>query len=77
LAEAGLKRLAPALTRCHGAAMAADPKAPRAGGALLALAILTGVGVGVYARQPSIGFLAGAGIGLLLLLLVWLHDRRR
>ena len=57
--------------------MAADSKAPRAGGALLALAILAGVAVGIYARQPSIGFLAGAGIGLLLLLLVWLLDRRR
>jgi hypothetical protein len=57
--------------------MAAHPKTPRAGGALLALAILAGVGAGIYARQPSIGFLAGAGIGLLLLLLVWLLDRRR
>ena len=57
--------------------MTPDPKAPRAGGALLALAILAGVAIGLYARQPSIGFLAGAGIGLLLLLLVWLLDRRR
>lgn len=57
--------------------MAAHPKAPRAGGALLAFAILAGVAAGIYARQPSIGFLAGAGIGLLLLLLVWLLDRRR
>ena len=57
--------------------MTPDPKAPRAGGALLALAILAGVAIGLYARQPSIGFLAGAGIGLLLLLLMWLKDRRR
>jgi len=57
--------------------MAPDRKAPRAGGVLLALAILAGTLIGVLAGQPSIGFLAGAGIGLLLLILIWLNDRRR
>jgi hypothetical protein len=57
--------------------MAPDRKASRAGGALLALSILAGVGIGVYARQPSIGFLAGTGAGLLMLLLIWLRDRKR
>lgn len=57
--------------------MAPDRKAPRAGGALLALSLLAGALIGIFAGQPSIGFLAGAGIGLLLLILIWLLDRRR
>lgn len=48
-----------------------------AGGFLLAAAMLIGVVVGTVYRQPSIGFLAGFGIGLLLFLLVWLLDRRK
>ncbi|HEX8643000.1 MAG TPA: hypothetical protein VF702_03705 [Allosphingosinicella sp.] len=52
-------------------------RSAQAGGCLLAFALLTGVAAGLYAREPSIGFLAGAGIGLLLLVLVWLVDRRR
>jgi hypothetical protein len=50
---------------------------PRAGGFLLALSILLGVVVGSLLNQPSIGFIAGTGIGLLLLLAVWLSDRSR
>ena len=54
-----------------------EPKRfPRAGGALLAFAILAGVAAGVLEGQPSIGFLAGLGIGLVLLALVWLWERR-
>ena len=49
----------------------------RAGGCLLALALIAGVAGGAYAGQPSIGFLAGLGAGLVLLLAVWLLDRRR
>ena len=50
---------------------------PRAGGFLLALSILIGPIVGARMGQASIGFLAGVGVGLLLLLLVWLIDRKR
>jgi uncharacterized membrane protein len=57
--------------------MAPDRKAPRSGGVLLALSLLAGALIGVFAGQPSIGFLAGAGIGLALLTLIWLLDRRR
>jgi uncharacterized membrane protein len=57
--------------------MAPDRKAPRSGGVLLALSLLAGALIGVFAGQPSIGFLAGAGIGVVLLTLVWLLDRRR
>lgn len=52
-------------------------KSMRAGGALLAFAILAGVVGGALLRQPSIGFLVGLGVGLLLLGAVWLADRRR
>ena len=51
-------------------------KLPRAGGALLAAAILIGVVAGSIAGQPSIGFLAGLGVGLALMTAVWLLDRR-
>ena len=49
---------------------------PRAGGFLLALSILLGPVIGSMFGQPSLGFLAGLGIGSLLLLIVWLSDRR-
>lgn len=48
-----------------------------AGGFLLALCIIVGVVVGTLYRQPSIGFLAGFGLGALLFALVWLLDRKR
>lgn len=51
--------------------------ATRAGGCLLTLAILAGTLLGIVYHQQSIGFLAGLGVGLLLLILVWLIDRRR
>jgi len=50
---------------------------PLAGGALLALAMLAGAFIGIRNGQPSIGFLAGLGIGLALMGLVWLVDRMR
>ena len=49
----------------------------RSGGSLLAISIIAGAVGGTLAGEPSIGLLAGAGVGLALLLLVWLIDRRR
>ena len=57
--------------------MAAKSNAPLAGGFLLCLSLLAGALIGFFLGQPSIGFLAGAGVGLTLLLLIWLLDRRR
>jgi hypothetical protein len=52
-------------------------RAARAGGFLLAASILVGAIAGSILHQPSIGFLVGTGVGLFLLALVWLIDRRR
>ena len=57
--------------------MAANSKAPLAGGFLLAISLLAGAVTGAILGQPSIGFLVGAGIGLTLIILIWLLDRRR
>ncbi|HEV2079740.1 MAG TPA: hypothetical protein VGR19_07585 [Allosphingosinicella sp.] len=58
--------------------MASPPtdRAPKAGGSLLALAIVAGVLIGGLLGQPSIGFLVGLAIGVGLLALVWVKDRR-
>ena len=50
---------------------------PRAGGAILAIAIIAGVVAGSIVRQPSIGFLVGTAAGVLLVASMWLIDRRR
>ncbi|MGE0180546.1 MAG: hypothetical protein AB7O91_12090 [Sphingomonas sp.] len=55
----------------------APPPPTRAGGVLLAAAILGGVVIGSALGQPSIGFLAGLGIGLIALILIWAGDRGR
>ena len=57
--------------------MARARKDAQAGGCLLTFGIMAGVAAGLYFGQPSIGFLAGTAAGLLLLLIVWLIDRRR
>lgn len=49
----------------------------QAGGFLLAVSIIVGVIVGSMLGQPSIGFLAGTGVGVVLLALVWLIDRNK
>jgi len=52
-------------------------RAPRSGGFLLALGIILGVIGGGLLGQPSIGFLVGLAVGIVLLALVWLSDRKR
>lgn len=68
---------------CHMPAMTdpADRSTRRrsrgmAGGFFLAFSLIAGVVIGTLYGQPSIGFLAGLGAGLLLVLLVFLVDRR-
>jgi hypothetical protein len=52
-------------------------RTPMAGGFLLALSVLIGVIAGTVQGQPSLGFVIGTGVGVALLLTVWLIDRRR
>jgi hypothetical protein len=47
----------------------------RAGGVLIALGAMIGPVIGLYAGQPSIGLLAGVGIGAALAIIIWLTDR--
>jgi hypothetical protein len=54
-----------------------DRPSPLAGGFLLAFSVIAGAVIGTLYRQPSIGVLAGLGVGLALLGLVWLIDRKR
>jgi uncharacterized membrane protein (UPF0136 family) len=48
-----------------------------AGGFLLAVSLLAGTIIGAGQGEASIGFVAGLGVGLVLLLAVWLIDRAR
>jgi hypothetical protein len=48
----------------------------RSGGCLLAFTLVAGVVVGMAFGQPSIGFLAGSALGLILVIAVFLLDRR-
>ena len=57
--------------------MANPSRTPMAGGFLLALSVLIGSVAGALQGQASIGFVAGFGVGLVLLLAVWLIDRAR
>ncbi|MBX3562572.1 MAG: hypothetical protein KF780_12270 [Sphingomonas sp.] len=57
--------------------MSTSDKTPRAGGALIAAAILVGAVVGIIYRQASLGVVAGLAAGIALALLVWLVDKRR
>jgi hypothetical protein len=56
--------------------MAEGRRNSRSGGVLLAFSIVAGVVGGMFAGEPSIGFLVGLAVGLLLLALVWMIDRR-
>ncbi|RIA37637.1 hypothetical protein DFR49_3524 [Hephaestia caeni] len=57
--------------------MAGSSKSPVAGGALIALAVIIGVTVGLVVGQPTQGFLVGTAIGIGMAVAVWLIDRRR
>ncbi len=54
------------------------PKKPAmAGGCFLAVLTLAGAIAGGLAGQPSIGLLAGFGLGVAIALLLWWKDRER
>jgi hypothetical protein len=55
-----------------------EPARPitRSGGCLLAFSVIAGAAVGTFLGQPSIGFLAGSALGLVLVIAVLVLDRR-
>jgi hypothetical protein len=59
------------------AARMADRPGPQAGGFILAVAVMAGTIIGGLMGQPSIGLLAGLGIGAIAALAIWLRDRAR
>lgn len=62
----------------HGGRMQENSsRASRAGGVIIAFSIIAGAILGNRMGQPSIGMLAGTGIGIAISLLLFLYDRRR
>lgn len=59
--------------------MASRPpsRATLSGGFLLAVSLIAGTCIGAWKGQPSLGFVGGLGVGVVLLLAVWLVDRSR
>ena len=53
----------------------ASPSSPPAGGILVALLPIAGAVIGLFARQPSIGFLAGLAVGVAAAVAIWLRGR--
>ncbi len=54
------------------------PKSATGAGAIIALLTLVGtIGGGYIFRQPSIGLLAGFGLGSLIALILWWRERAR
>jgi uncharacterized protein YqgC (DUF456 family) len=54
-----------------------NDRSSRAGGSILAIAIVVGAVGGVLAGQPSIGILIGLLLGAAIVGLIWLKDRDR
>ena len=50
---------------------------PRGAGSIIALLSITGVIAGGLMGQPTIGLLAGFGLGVAIGLAMWLRDRRK
>lgn len=55
--------------------MTTGKKNPTGAGAIIALLILAGTIGGGLLGQPSAGLLAGAALGVLIALLLWLRER--
>lgn len=50
---------------------------PRAAGAFIALGLIIGPLIGIGFGQPTIGLLAGFGVGMIIAIGQWLFDRAR
>ncbi|USI73839.1 hypothetical protein [Sphingomonas morindae] len=56
--------------------MASPSRSSRGGGVLIALGAVLGALIGTFSGQPSIGVVAGTGLGVALAVLLWWRDRR-
>jgi hypothetical protein len=54
-----------------------QPASPPGAGAIIALLSITGVIAGGLAGQPTIGLLAGIGLGVATGVFMWLRDRHK
>lgn len=48
---------------------------PSAGGVLIAAGAILGALIGVFAGQPTLGFLVGSGLGIVVAMMIWWRDR--
>lgn len=54
------------------------PRTPLAGGALIALGVIAGTGIGLFsALGPTRGFLIGLALSVAVSIVMWLRDLRR
>ena len=65
----------PSTIICQGWLM--EQRTTRAGGCLMAAAILAGTVIGIAIGEPSLGVIGGAITAGLLALILWAVDRRR
>jgi hypothetical protein len=64
--------------RGKGCAMTTDrPKPPTGAGAIIAFLVMAGTIIGGFLRQPSIGLLAGLGLGIIIAVILWRRERGR
>ncbi|PZQ59857.1 MAG: hypothetical protein DI544_10040 [Sphingomonas taxi] len=56
-------------------AMATPPRTPSAGGFPIAVGALGGTAIGLYAGQPTIGFLIGLAAGVAIAAAIWWRER--
>ena len=52
------------------------PKGGRAGGFILAMAIIGGAVIGILMGEPSAGVVGGAALGTAIAIALWWRDRR-